>query len=154
MVEVITIDSQIVLGRRAIGPYELISKLIGELFQYAFSNGAEIAGPPIFVCHEISAEDAERANREGNANIEVALPIAKRISGSEEITCYELTGGQMAKVVHKGPYDGCNLAYEELFSWIYQNGKNVIGHTREVYLNDPSQVAPDELLTEIYAPVS
>jgi AraC family transcriptional regulator len=30
----------------------------------------------------------------------------------------------------------------------------VAGPTREVYLNDPKEVPPDELLTEIYAPVA
>ncbi|WP_305791978.1 GyrI-like domain-containing protein [Methanococcoides sp. AM1] len=29
----------------------------------------------------------------------------------------------------------------------------ITGPTREVYLNDPAEVSPEEILTEIYAPV-
>ena len=60
----------------------------------------------------------------------------------------------MARVVHKGPYEQCASTYKALFAWIAQNHKKVIGPIREVYLNDPKKVAAEEILTEIYAPVS
>lgn len=153
MVEVVDVGPQIVLSKSAVGKYEQIGVLIGELFGFAMSRGAKIAGPPIFVCHEGSAEESERADREGNANIEVALPVAEYMQDTGDIKCHELQGGQMAKVVHKGPYEQCGSTYEALFTWIAQNGKQITGHTREVYLNDPHEVPPEEILTEIYAPI-
>lgn len=40
---------------------------------------------------------------------------------------------------------------KKMFSWIAENGKMISGPVREVYLNDPREVNPDEILTEIYA---
>nr|WP_239451403.1 GyrI-like domain-containing protein [Methanosarcina horonobensis] len=34
-----------------------------------------------------------------------------------------------------------------------ENGKIITGPVREVYLNDPREVQPEEILTEIYAPL-
>jgi AraC family transcriptional regulator len=66
---------------------------------------------------------------------------------------YELPGGKMAKIVCKGAYEECTLSYEKLFSWITDNGERIAGPIREVYLNDSREVQPEEILTEIYAPL-
>jgi AraC family transcriptional regulator len=31
--------------------------------------------------------------------------------------------------------------------------KKLVGPTREIYLNDPGEVPPEEILTDIYAPI-
>jgi AraC family transcriptional regulator len=59
----------------------------------------------------------------------------------------------MAKTHHKGPYEECGPTYEKLFAWLAANGKKIVGPTRELYLNDPHEVPPEEILTEIFAPV-
>ena len=59
----------------------------------------------------------------------------------------------MAKTVHRGPYEACEPTYAKLFAWIGENGKRIAGPLREVYLNDPKEVPPEEILTEIYAPI-
>ena len=59
----------------------------------------------------------------------------------------------MAKIMHKGPYEDCGATYGKLFAWLQKNGKRMNGPTREVYLNDPREVPPEEILTEIYAPI-
>jgi effector-binding domain-containing protein len=76
------------------------------------------------------------------------------VDGQGEITCYELPGGQMAKIVHKGPYMKSAPTYKKLFEWIAANHKKVAGPTREVYMNDPREVPPEDILTEIYAPIA
>ncbi len=45
-------------------------------------------------------------------------------------------------------------AYGDLDAWIKENGYQYAGPAREVWLNDPSQVAEADLLTEISFPVS
>ena len=135
------------------GKYELIPMLLKEVYEYASSNGAEFSGPPIFVCHEKCAEDVKKANEQSNAKIEIAFPIKSDIKGTEEILCYDLPGGTMAKIIHKGPYEKCTSTYEKLFEWIDKNKKIISGPIREVYLNDSSQVSEDEILTEIYIPI-
>ncbi|VVB67048.1 GyrI-like small molecule binding domain protein [uncultured archaeon] len=76
---------------------------------------ARIAGPPIFLWHEKSVAEAQIADQEGNADVEVCVPIAEKIPETDAIKCYELAGGKMAKIIHKGPYEASGPAYEKLF---------------------------------------
>lgn len=152
-VTVVEMPSQRVIGMRKKGKYQQVGKMIRGLFLYAMAVGAKPLGPPVFVCHEAGTDEAAKANAEGTADLEVVIPVEDEVEDTAEVKCYELPGGTMAKVLHKGPYGKCMAAYEKLFGWIAANGKNIAGPTREIYLNDPRQTPPEELLTEIYAPI-
>ena len=149
----VVVDDQLVLGTKKRGKYREIAVLLPKLFEFAVPRGIRITGPPLFICHEMTEEEAMKADEEGNANVEVAIPVSERIEGKDEITCYELKGGNMAKIMHKGPYEACKPTYDKLFAWIGANGKEITGPIREAYLNDPREVGPEETLTEIYAPI-
>ena len=95
----------------------------------------------------------EKANKDGTADVEIAMLVSKKIKAAGEIKYYELPGGKMAKIVYKGTYSKCGPTYEKLFTWIAKNKKRIAGPTREVYLNDPGEVSEADLLTEIYAPI-
>ena len=155
MGEVIISDvgPQLVVGMRKRGTYAQIRPMMLTLRDYVAAAGAEIVGPPAFICHE-NPKNVVKANLQRNADVEVVIPVSMRIEEVEEITCYELPGGPMAKIIHKGPYEGSAQAYRTLFAWIAENHKKIAGPTREVYLNDPKKVSPEELLTEIYAPLA
>jgi effector-binding domain-containing protein len=152
-ITIVDIPEQKVLGIRKRGKYEMIAELMPQLFQYAVSKGAQIQGPPIFVCHETGKDDVMKANQEGNADVEVAVPVGSEIEETDEIKCYSLPGAKMAKIIHKGPYEACEPTYNKLFAWVKENGMKIVGPTREVYLNDPREVPKEEILTEIYAPI-
>lgn len=145
---------RLIVGTRRRGRYKEIAAMLLQLFEYALSQKARIAGPPMFLWHEKNVEEAQKADLDGNADIEVCVPIAERISETERFRCYELPGGKMAKIKHKGPYEASSQAYEELFIWMKENGKGLAGPIREAYLNDPREVGPEETLTVIYAPIS
>jgi len=55
-----------------------------ELFLYVEKKGIEIAGMPVFICHETTPEEAMRAAEEGNADIEVAIPVAAPVAITPE----------------------------------------------------------------------
>jgi AraC family transcriptional regulator len=152
-VTVVEVPPMKVVGMRKRGKYLEIGSMIGAVYQYIAEQGAVPMGPPIYVGHEMSEEEAADANKAGNADLEVAAPVMGDVAESEEMKTYELPGGTMAKIVHKGPYQECKTTYGKLFMWIGQNNEQVTGPIREVYLNDPTQVSPEELLTEIYAPI-
>ncbi|MCJ7614719.1 GyrI-like domain-containing protein [Candidatus Bathyarchaeota archaeon] len=135
-VTVVDVEPQLVAGIRKRGHYREIAELLPRLYAYAAKKGAIFTDPPIFVCHE-TAEEAMEADKTGNAFVEVAAPIAKKIEETEEIKCYTLPGGTMAKIIHNGPYDKCEPTYNKIFAWIEENGKKIAGPTREAYLNDP-----------------
>jgi len=151
-VSIVELKPQLVLGLKRTGYYKEIAEMIPKLCMYADSVGAKIIGAPIFVCHE-TAEQAMEAQKNGNAKLEVCIPVSKRIDEKEGMHCYELGGGTFAKTVHKGPYEECGPCYEKMFKWIASQGKKVVGPTREYYVNDPREVKPEEILTEIYAPI-
>jgi effector-binding domain-containing protein len=152
-ITIVDVKPQLVAGITEVGPYKLIAELIPKIYEYAGSKGAQFTGPPVFLCHEITAEKAMEADKNGTANIEVAAPIASNIPETDEITCYTIPGGKMAKTMHKGPYQDCGPTYEKFYKWIEDQGKKISGPVREVYLNDPREVASEEILTEIYAPI-
>jgi effector-binding domain-containing protein len=60
---------------------------------------------------------------------------------------------RFAPLLHRGPYQECTTTYERLFAWIGEQGLGITGPIREIYHNDPREVKPEEILTEILAPV-
>lgn len=152
-IAIVDVKPQLILGMRKIGGYEEIAPMIQKLCEFAASKNIEMIGPPIFVCHEITVEEAMEAYEQKNADVEVAIPILKCIERTDEAKCYELPGGKMANIVHKGPYEDCTSTYEKLYAWLEDKHKKLVGPTREIYLNDPREVSPEEILTDIYAPI-
>ena len=60
----------------------------------------------------------------------------------------------MARTFHSGPYEASEPTYLGLFAWLEGQGLSITGPMREVYHNDPREVPPEEILTEILAPVA
>ena len=146
-------EPKLVLGMRQTGPYGIIGVMIPELCDYASKNGIQIIGPPMYICHETSPEEAIKSDKENNADVEVVIPILERGKETEVITCYELPAAKMVKTLHKGPYREEGATYEKLFAWLKAKGKTIVDPIREMYLNDPHEVSENELLIEIYAPI-
>ena len=147
------IPAQRVLGIHRKGEFNLITPMMLVIFNYLEDNKIDITAPPIFLWHEKSLNEAEREDARGTADIEVVVPVAERVEDAGEIKCYKLPGATMAAILHRGPYDECRETYERLFAWLDEHSMPVIGPIREVYLNDPSEIPREDLLTQIYAPV-
>jgi AraC family transcriptional regulator len=142
-----------VLGIRKKGHYRDIAVLLPKLFEYVFSRGIEIAGMPAFLCHETGKEEAIAADAAGTADIEVVVPVIGNPEGSGDIGYYTIPGGKMARTFHRGPYEACEPTYLNLFTWIDEHNLRISGPIRELYYNDPNEVKPEEILTEILVPV-
>lgn len=71
------------------------------------------------------------------------------------LTPQTLDGGRYAVLRHKGPYADMPLAYQWLYgTWLPQSGREVRDSLMfEKYLNNPREVPPTELLSEIYLPL-
>jgi len=152
-VTVVEVGPQMVLGMRSRGEYEKIGTMIPKVCQFAAEKGIKIQEPPVYIRHELTAEEASRADKERNADIEVAVPISEKVESSDEIKFYELPGGEVARIVHKGPYIDWWSTYKKLFIWLEEKGKKVVGPTREVLLNELDDIPQEEFMTEIYAPI-
>ncbi len=67
----------------------------------------------------------------------------------------KIPGGKTAVLTYKGPYSGLHAAYHSLFgNWLPDSGEEPADQPcYEIYLNDPRETEPDELLTEICLPL-
>lgn len=67
----------------------------------------------------------------------------------------ELRGGDYAVLRHKGPYSDMKAAYDWLYGeWLVQSGREAAdAPVFEDYLNNPREVPPTELLTDICLPL-
>jgi DNA-binding transcriptional MerR regulator len=63
-----------------------------------------------------------------------------------------LPGGPAAFVRHVGPYEELGLAHHALIAWARAEG-HAVDTLREIYLDDPREVAPEELVTEVLLPL-
>lgn len=71
------------------------------------------------------------------------------------LTPQKIEGGHYAVLRHKGPYADMPKAYRWLYgTWLPNSGRQIRDCVMfEKYLNNPREVAPTELLTEIYLPL-
>jgi AraC family transcriptional regulator len=77
--------------------------------------------------------------------VEFAAPVAR----------VDIARGEFAVLTHVGPYAQLCFAYRWLYGeWLPQSGRET-GDTpvHEVYLNDPRETPPAELVTEIWLPL-
>ncbi|MEX0348979.1 MAG: GyrI-like domain-containing protein [Paracoccaceae bacterium] len=67
----------------------------------------------------------------------------------------QIPGGKTAVLTYKGPYSGLHAAYHSLFgNWLPDSGEEPDDQPcYEIYLNDPRDTAPEDLLTEICLPL-
>ncbi len=72
-----------------------------------------------------------------------------------EIGVQTIAGGEYAVTTHFGPYSRLGETYARLFGqWLPQSGRELRSiPCMEIYLNDPEGTEPEDLITDIYAPL-
>lgn len=104
------------------------------------------SGPPLIVYHDV-------IDTETDGEIEVCVPVDTAIEGDASVYGRELEGGTMGVTIHHRPYSEITQVYQALTELIAERGHKVAGPPREIYLNDPQNVPPAELLTRIEFPL-
>jgi effector-binding domain-containing protein len=110
--------------------------------------GRHIAGKPLCLFY-----DGEY--REGDANFEPCMPIAKRIE-TEGVSVHELPAARCVTLIHRGAYDELKNSYARLLKYVKEHGYKVSLPTREVYLKGPGMIFrgdPKKYSTEIQLPI-
>lgn len=64
-----------------------------------------------------------------------------------------LPGGAFARLLHVGPFETLGLAYHALHAFAQERGHERRGPMREIYVNDPADVAPEAIETEVWMPI-
>lgn len=144
------VDSIVVASTRARTSLRKISDDIalgfGRVIPAIGAAGLPPAGMPLIVYHDVIDEETD-------GDIEVCVPIAGPFTDTEHVTSRDLEGGSVATTTHTGPYQEIGPAYHALTAWIAEQGHQISGLPREIYLNDPQTTLPDELLTRVEFPV-
>lgn len=82
-------------------------------------------------------------------------PVAPAVPLAPPLVSAELRAGAYARLRYKGPYADMRGAYRWLFGvWLPRSSREAAdAPVLEEYLNNPRDVAPSELLTDIYLPL-
>lgn len=130
---------------RAVG--DAVGRGFATLAQGVQAAGTRPTGAPFVIYHDVMDEQHE-------GRIEICFPVPAGVTApAGEVTFKEIPGGTVAATTHRGPYAEISPAYHYVTGWIQDNGHQTTGGPREVYLNDPQTVAPEELLTEVQFPI-
>jgi len=130
------------------GPYDMIPKLMEEVVNWVINKNLNMTGmiygayfnrpddvPPEKLFYEIGASFEGNANDEGNVQVKI-IPEHTVIA-----------------TMHKGPYDKVGPVIDGLAKYAIENNYDIIGPVTEVYLNNPNDLQPQDLLTEVQFPV-
>ena len=139
-----------VVAKRGRGTYqEVIPRLISEGCAMIFGqqNGqARINGPPIVIY-------LDQEYKEKDAEMEVALPVTGRLAVDPGFEVKNLPAVKVVSAIHKGPYGRVGETWGKVFKYVGEKGLKPTGPGRELYISDPKDTPPEELLTEVQIPI-
>lgn len=149
-VQVRTIPDTGLVGVAHHGSYMHIGKAFEQLFGTLYARGQARPDMRMIGVYlddpDIVAEDKLRSYACVSGDLAApAAPLEPR----------EIAGGDYAVLRHKGPYAEMHKAYQWLYGqWLPKSGRQLRDAVMfEEYLNNPRDVAPAELLTDIHMPL-
>ena len=133
------------------GSYMQIGKAFEQLFGTLYARGQARPDMRMIGVYlddpDIVAEDKLRslACVSAEATTPAVAPLERR----------DISGGDYAVLRHRGPYAEMHKAYHWLYGeWLPRSGRQLRDAVMfEEYLNNPRDVAPSELLTDIHMPL-
>jgi AraC family transcriptional regulator len=132
------------------GPYQQIGPVFRKLGEIAVPAGlfAKATGNMIGLYM-----DDPRTTPASELRSAAALPVSEGEVLPAGLVEQRLDGGRFACFLHVGPYEGLPAAWAEAVATFLSSGHaRRPGPSVEIYLNDPTQVSPDALRTEIAIP--
>jgi effector-binding domain-containing protein len=138
---------QVISYRDTVPTYSDSGNLFNEVFAILGKYQVQPAGPPvgIYYDHEYQEQDVD---------VEIAIPVSTNSEIADDVPIRELPPEkEVACIFHQGGYDTIGASYGNLMRWIEENGYEIVGAVREVYLRGPESGEQDNYLTEIQLPV-
>ncbi len=142
--EIKEVKQQNTLQVRQTTPVSKLSELMGsvypEIAAYVAKKGITLAGPPYAMYYNMDMEALD---------VEVGFPIASADSGEGRLKPGTLPAGRIASGLHTGSYESIGDSYNALTAYVQEQKLEPTGLCYEFYLNDPGEVKPEELQTQI-----
>jgi effector-binding domain-containing protein len=135
--------------RDIIENYEEEGKLWMELGEYVKNDNIKCSFPSYAIYHD-------KGYKETDVDIEVMHTVNNFGQDTDRIKYKYLDSVEnMACVVHKGPFQTMNLAYNAVTEWIEENQYEMTAPLRAIYLKGIwNEENPEEWLTEIQVPIN
>jgi AraC family transcriptional regulator len=153
-VKVEIVEQPVIRGAalRHVGSYQRIGETFGRLGAIAAGDGSLAKGARMFAAYHDDPRTTPEAQLRSDAAVEIGS-AGKVPAGLTEVS---LPAGRYAVTRYVGPYDGLPAVWMQLMGeWFPTSGqRRRDGVSYELYLNDPSRAAKEELITEIYVPVA
>ena len=136
---------------RHVGPYDEVGatwdKLLPRLGKEGLLGGDVLI---LGICHD----DPEVTPPE-KIRYDACVTVDESFVPEGEIGVQVILGGEYAVTTHFGPYQKLGDTYTRLLGqWLPRSGRELrSAPCFEVYLNDPQSTEPEDLLTDIYAPL-
>lgn len=148
------VDPKRVAAIRHTGPYQEIGACFQRIMGWAFSKGC--IGPETRILALYYDHPAEVPAAELRSAACVTAGQGFTGDPAAGVEAIDVEGGDYGVATFKGPYDQLELAYDWLFGqWLPQSGREPSDRPCvEVYLNNPQDTKPEDLLTEIYLPLA
>jgi effector-binding domain-containing protein len=125
-------------------------QLYGKIAAYLDRQRVQAGSPPLFLLHSRSEQHDDGLY----IDMEAAVPLPTTLSGNEEITIQTLPSALVACAIHTGADLFLGQAYAALYRWIKDNGYQVIGPPRLVYLRYGEHIHLTQHVTEVQFPVA
>ena len=150
-VEIKTVKPLRVAFLRHVGPYSQVGTTWDKLLPILGKEGL-LGDTPMFigVCH-----DDPEVTTPAQLRYDACVTVGQRFHGEGEVGVQTIAGGEYAVTTHQGAYNKLGDTYAALLGqWLPRSGRELASSPCfEVYLNSPESTAPEDLLTDIYAPL-
>ena len=131
------------------GSYENHETVIGSLMEAAAAQGFELVGPMLGIYYNSPTDTPAE-----NLIWEIGFEVPDSMEVADPLVVKKWTFTKVAKAMHTGPYETVAETYPKVFEFIGKMNLMPAGPTMERFLSDPLVVAPEEIETEIWVPVS
>ena len=123
---------------------QVIGKSLWQVLDYLSTEAVQTAGPPFALYHNMDMS---------NLDVEMGFPVNEKVPGNEEVKPSSIPAGQVAVDMHLGPYETMEVTYNKMLAALQEQGLEMDTFMYEFYLNDPDEVSPEEIQTEIFMPI-
>ena len=99
---------------------------LDQVWAFLRANRAVARGHNLFLYHH-------PARREDPLSVDFGVQVAQHFEPVGTVRCVETPAGQVARVVHVGPYDQLGAAHEAIQAWCAAHGRTIGAASWETY---------------------
>ena len=117
----------------------------GEIVALAQGNGIVLSGAPYAVIN---------GHGEGKWQFDAGIPVDRNdVEPTGRVIVARTFGGKAVDFRHLGAYDTLSQTHAKAHAWLATRGMEASGNRIEIYVSDPTNTPPEQVLTLVRVPV-